>query len=447
MDHMEEVRYMKNENVIKKNDFEKYEIIVPFKKIAGRRKVQFLCSELEKKHPCFSDEFTFDSVIKSFSRKGILQDVLVINKIKLAEYERKRSFSSFSGTGFCVENEASLSDCKNSSLVWKHRFFVNKKIKLLSAFITLFVLVIFLMSVFLSRREYLKLTLADNNIHEREDFIQPELNIEKKDKLTEDMENSDPVAISLFSKVSESNGKIKKFDWSIESRKGTAFEKMNAFVTGIFPENIEMFSVDAVIYENRIPQMNISYSKELKSRGNSHTEKNTEDTLIIAEKEKAKIIPNSDFNKSLRETLALYGAVLKEEKAPPYHITFIAEGEAVTDLTALLNDIAQLLLDADRKITSISINPIQENNLCFGITIENESAKNFDLKLLADYLNLFPFQLNRQIQIKKQEGKVVAPEVNSRTIGEIKKSDNTVVVFYKNEDGKINKKIKESEVE
>ena len=364
-----------------------------------------------------------------------------LNYLDSLENAFKKAKEELNGKAFMTNRKIANMKLKNGEE------FVNKKIKFLSAFITLFVLVIFLMSVFLSRREYLKLTLSDNNIPEREDFIQPELNIEKKDKLTEDMEKRDSVAISLFSKVSESNGKIKKFDWSIESRKGTAFEKMNAFVTGIFPENIEMFSVDAVIYENRIPQMNISYSRELKSRGNSHTEKNPEDTLIIAEKEKAKIIPNSDFNKSLRETLALYGAVLKEEKAPPYHITFIAEGEAVTDLTALLNDIAQLLLDADRKITSISINPVQKNNLCFGITIENDSAKNFDLKLLADYLNLFPFQLNRQIQMKKQEGKVAAPEVNSRTIGEIKKSDNTVVVFYKNEDGKINKKIKESEVE
>ena len=81
------------DTVIRKDDLERYEIVVPFLNIAGRRRKQFLCSELEKLHPCFSDEFAFDSVIKKVCKKGLCEDVFVMNKYRLAEYERKRHFS------------------------------------------------------------------------------------------------------------------------------------------------------------------------------------------------------------------------------------------------------------------------------------------------------------------------------------------------------------------
>ena len=90
-------------NVIKRRDFERYEIIVPFSSLVGRRRKSFLSSELEKRHPCFSDEFAFDSGIKKISKKGMLADVLVVNKYKLAEYEQRRKFS---GRGFFLERDS-----------------------------------------------------------------------------------------------------------------------------------------------------------------------------------------------------------------------------------------------------------------------------------------------------------------------------------------------------
>ena len=62
-------------NIIRKRDFEKYEIVIPFTSIFGKRKSRFLSSELEKLHPCFSDEYAFDSFLKKLSSKGIFSDV------------------------------------------------------------------------------------------------------------------------------------------------------------------------------------------------------------------------------------------------------------------------------------------------------------------------------------------------------------------------------------
>ena len=101
---MEMEKYMREKqrnNVIKKRDFERYEILLPFKALAGKRKKQFLCSELEKLHPCFSDEFAYDSSIHGIKKGGICEEVFVINKFKLAEYEGKRHFA---GSGFFMED-------------------------------------------------------------------------------------------------------------------------------------------------------------------------------------------------------------------------------------------------------------------------------------------------------------------------------------------------------
>ena len=116
-------------NVIRKNDYEKYEIIIPFLSAAGKRRKQFLNNELEKLHPCFSDEFAFDSKIAKIKRNGFCSDVYVVNKYKLAEYERKRSLS---GTGLFVEKG------ENKKLWQKRRLFVEKKWKL-----TVFTLFVF----------------------------------------------------------------------------------------------------------------------------------------------------------------------------------------------------------------------------------------------------------------------------------------------------------------
>ena len=124
LDLMEVEKYMQKNNVLRKRDYERYEIMIPFIYTFGKRKEKFLCSELEKMHPCFSDEFTIDTSIKGITRKGFFEDVYVMNKLKLAEYERKRSIA---GAGFFAEKE---SDIAKTGLNFPRRIFVEKRLKL-----------------------------------------------------------------------------------------------------------------------------------------------------------------------------------------------------------------------------------------------------------------------------------------------------------------------------
>ena len=114
----------KNESHIflKDFDYEKYQLVLPYRFLFGRKRQRFIYSELEKLHPCFSGEFCFDSNMRKVCKKGFVSDVMVIHKNKLAEYEAKRSLTAvgmgrITGTGFFV----------NSSR--HHRFFVNENLK------------------------------------------------------------------------------------------------------------------------------------------------------------------------------------------------------------------------------------------------------------------------------------------------------------------------------
>ena len=63
------------ENVIRKEDFERYEVLLPYKVAAQNKGRKFIYSELEKMHPCFSDEYSFDSATHGVCSKGLKTDV------------------------------------------------------------------------------------------------------------------------------------------------------------------------------------------------------------------------------------------------------------------------------------------------------------------------------------------------------------------------------------
>ena len=81
----------KNESHIflKDFDYEKYQLVLPYRFLFGRKRQRFIYSELEKMHPCFSGEFCFDSNMRKVSKKGFVSDVMVIIKINLLNMRLK----------------------------------------------------------------------------------------------------------------------------------------------------------------------------------------------------------------------------------------------------------------------------------------------------------------------------------------------------------------------
>lgn len=417
---------MQKTNVLRKNDFEKYEVLLPFSAALGKRRKQYLYSELEKMHPCFSDEFCFDAAVRKIGKKGISADVLVMSKRKLAEYEGKRKLS---GTGFFVEK-------------LKHRFFVNSRFRLTGLGVITCVLI------------------GLTGLSCGKAFA----GIEGKVSLTDEFSTSENIPVSapeisaaadssvcylFFDVLKESDGRISFFEWKLDG----FTEKLSARLRGIYPEDLTALkdftartqTEEFVSYENGLPLMKVFYSQKLSSFKRNE-EKSSNDILTD------KNLENADFNKKLRKTILLNNAVLTEEKAPPYHITFTCSFD--TENKKLFKEIADIITLEKRKIIEVTVDCSGDGKTCVGITIEPEQQKvitGFDLSLLYENLNFFEIKNNkktpdRSTAVKKKASDPVQVQNKlNRKIGEIKSADNTTIVFYKNEKGKIERLVQKNQ--
>lgn len=405
-------------NVLRKDDFEKYEIVLPFSAVLGRRRKKYLYSELEKMHPCFSDEFCFDTAVRKIGKKGISTDVLVMSKRKLAEYEGKRNFS---GTGFFAGKQ-------------KHRFFVNEKMRLI--FLSLIFCLLAWCVIFLCGKIFEHETVAEVEtvasdsvvISEEPDFV--------------------PLCNLFFDVLNKSGGKISVFEWELDG----FTETLSASIKEIYPEDLAALndfknrnkSEESVFYENGLPVMKLFYSQNFSVIKENAVEKSNSFEV-------EKIFENADFNKRLRNIISENGAVMTGEKAPPYHIEFTCDFNL--EGQKLFEQIADLINSGKRRVVSLSVNSPGDGKGDVGISIEplqSEKIPPFDLKLISENLKFFESSKEKKnttafFTIKQSVTTPAAePKKQIKKIGEIKSPDNTTVVFYKNENGKIERMIQKN---
>ena len=414
--------------IIQKKDFESYEIILPFYAITGKRRKQYLCSELEKMHPCFSDEFAFDSAVKKIGRKGVCADVVVMNKYCLAEYEDKRRFS---GNGFRIDLNP-----ERKSFLAKKRFFVDKKWRTSFLFVTLSVtacLIVAAAGIICG----IKAGKKNSEAGSKSDSEMAALGYASSEKagfLQNESAAEAPPEYVFFDAVAKDGGKVSWLEWNIEGFN----QKLTASVSGVFPESFEQGVVNSVVYENGSPKMKVSYV-----RG--------------AEKKKAEILISDAkaFSKNLRNTLQNANTVLIEESASPYHIEFLykaeknaenwSEDNRASAAGQIFQDLSQIISDVQRSVTSVSVRQTESEQLRIGLSIEAVPVNGFDLNLLSENLDLF---IEREKALPAGDGKVTKtvqktfqPADFQQKLGELKLKDNSVVIFYKNTEGKIKKEI------
>jgi len=429
---MEVVRFMdlQKNNVIKKRDFERYEIILPFSALGGRRKKQFLCSELEKMHPCFSDEFTFDSSLKSVRRNGLKENVFVMNKYKLAEYEGKRHFS---GSGFYIED---------SGKHFRRKLFVNQKWKLTvgGCFLCMLLGLAGCLSGALAGGKASYAPVVTEKIVDAESLECIECPLE-------------PV---FFDTVSKAGGKISRFEW-----KQNGFnQRLSASVKGVFPEMFPEFFNDFsegnlngtsgrdgknIVYENGIPQMSVSFTKRI----SLHQEADNQISSASSASSDSSVSENAEFNKCLRELVFSAGAGLKEERIRPYYIEFTCPASG-KKTEMLFKKLAEKISEKKKSVTGVTVSQAGagadgEGELQIGLSVDDvpfqsSSHSGFDLSLIANNLPLFFDESIYRNSVKRRYAEQVPATEPQRTrnkIGEIRKPDKKVVVFYKNTEGKL----------
>ena len=416
-----------NNIVLKSFDYERYQLVLPYRFLFGRKRKRFIYSELEKMHPCFSDEFCFDSDICKVSKKGFVSDVMVIHKNTLAEYEAKRyesaaGISRITGSGFFIDS------CK------RRRFFVNEKFKRMTVTLCFVFLMIFI-----------SLVLAGVKKISKKENVQAFAFVEEQNVQTSD-DVEQYVAIvfrpgeKFFDSISAAGGRVLSFRWEMAD----GSEVLEAKIKGVFPEQLEEMKMSAVNYENEQPVILVTDVRLAHSKGDFQK---TGDMVCSSF--------NPEFYKNVRSVLSKNGAVLKEERLTPYLIRFSCNEKV---LKTLLNGVDGCFADFGGEVCSIYIQAAGGSSSGTGagdfeISIGGEEAalaRGINLTVVAENAEFFGEIKKSQLSVS-QSRKQNSPVKNDgleksegQKIGEIKTAEGSVIVFYKTSDGKIKKMKEES---
>lgn len=419
---MEVVRFTEkmnqNNNVLKEKDFEKYDVILPFTSMFGKRKRQFFYSELEKLHPCFSDEFAFDNTFKKLTRKGLFEKLFVIRKNKLAEYEGRRKFA---GSGFLVE------EGKKGK-----RLFVNPRIK--------FALWTVIGCLLVGISGSLSGALAGKAIKRQRNV---QINVVRDSELSElheltgpqeeDRQSAGVIVEStvseaqFFETVAKAGGKIDRFEWKIDG----FVQSLDASVSGVYPEAFSAhgFKLDTVVYKNSVPEIKVLFERKI--------HKANEDSISL---QTSFLQKNETFAQGIRSRILESGGILQKEVVQtnqPYKVEFICKADKKEEF--LFNSLYDFLRDHKKTLTYVLFTKIDKSSLHVDLTIDELPLFNedFDLKMLSKNLNLFFDEIKSD---NKSSNRIAAglskPDSYRVKIGEIKKTGKTVV-FYKNFEGKM----------
>ena len=402
------------ENVIRKEDFERYEVLLPYKVAAQNKGRKFIYSELEKMHPCFSDEYCVDSGVKKITKKGICSDVFVIHKFKLAEYENRRHFS---GLGFFLADEK------------KKKFFVSRKIRLF-----IFAGIVFGFVALWGG----KLALGDGKeIFERDEEVvcAVESKVSVGDEgIARPAEEQQFIGCKFLELVAANGGTLNSFSWATDFY----CETIEADVDGIFPEQLSAalpaIKVPAVTYREGRPHVKFKYE----TRGCIGR------TETFGASVNSKIIDTTE----LRTLLLRDQAFIKEESYNPYKVSFSCSKK---DFSTVIKSLCEFVQNELTNVSQFSYNLLSDENLdvCLVINSEVPFGAGLPISILSDK-KLFPYES----KIEKKSSQKTREEVTSTIvesgvkIGEIRHTDSKdgnggkvlSTVFYKMPDGKVIKK-------
>ena len=406
---------MKNENVVRKNEYDRYLIPMPFSKLLGERKKKYIFSELEKRHPCFSNKFCFDSRFR-LGKKGILSDVVVMDKGKYSAY-RKKGGIYFEGLRFKR---------------FRKDFF---------SIMFPFFLLLFAVFVLLFKWNSAVLTSSYDSLSELDLY-------EGKNSARNDSEiiGSDDFLVTsrgfveeLFECLKEANGKISVLTWKIRDKK----EFVSMQVKDMSPDELfkfkgnEHFEISPVSYEGTGNSFFFSCEKEISERENERRENDD-----FSETEYLKEKSELPYQKEIRELLLKDNCILIEEKYFPYSIRFKFENLEV------FKSLGELLKSRNLAVKELRIQV--EDSAFFLADVLFEEITDFDsgvnLQVLEGAWSIFDVSLKsssvepKKIVEEKESRKKVLSEENLTKVGEVRYADGSGIVFYKDRNGKMIKK-------
>lgn len=374
------------------DDYDFYTIPLSVKTLLHKQKNHFISSQLEKLHPCFSDNCSFDSHLK-LERSGLKAQVVVMQKCTLAEFksQKKRIF---------------IEECRHI------QFFTGNQKKLWAAFISVVIFLVAFTAVSIHQKK-LKNEKQNSGIQEIQQIAQPEPLIDQPF-----------FSPALLNHVTQSGGQVLNFSWSYDG----CNESASCYIKGLFPEQIprtDQITFSSVTFEQSVPEFAVNYSAVVRQ------------TQVLSEYKQA------DYKPELRALLLQNDLVPAEETITPFGIKLLVPPEKCSVIEDFLDflkyntlSLAAIKLNLDNSIIKMEFifsdfSFPNENELFTSvINILNAFALEQEKEQDQDKLQL---QAPPQSQLQRQSRQLIK-------LGQIKKPDGSVAVFYKDENGKIIKR-------
>ena len=445
--------------VVQKEEFDRYFIPLPVSCLLGKKSEKYIFSELEKRHPCFSNDFSYDSRLK-ISKKGFVSDVVVIRKLRLGQYR------NFLGVKFAEDNG---------------KRFISRKVKWLGIFAGLVLVLVTGLAVRgLAVRKVHAGDLSSGDLPSGADVG---LGAGKSPcgagpGSAGNLSSSGfgvglagssaslglGAGLDFLGEMKNLNGHISNFSWKWDG----FTEKITATVDCVYPEDFSDFlkngesEISSINYVNGKPEFKLSVEK--KSAGKKG-----------ASREETELPKGDSGRKKIRELFAGEKVNLNSESYEPWKISFgLSDFGFLEKLEKLLNEegiylseITMTKADKEKIQVEASFGEFAGGGVNFGLAAEKTSElavtqssekipeiglkPNNLLGALSENMGLFirktslgknGMEKNAENSFGKKSVKKTA-EISGK-IGEINYENGKKLVFYKDKNGKVTK-ILESE--
>ena len=422
--------------VVKNSDYETYWIPIPFGSFLGKQKNKFLYGELEKRHPCFSDDYLFCS--KTFLKNRKLESkVFVMDKMKLAEYKLQYPKGQFVSE-----------DKRKLPLFYQSQH--GKKIGVLILF------AILIISFFQM--------VKNKKLHTLENNLIVDTVIEAEEEKITLPDNFNFILYDececLFEIINCNKSAIKSFCWEYSN----FYERFDVSVNSVFPEvvldSLPESKISNVNYYENKPSFNLTYEKKNVIEGleNENQKENNEiiqnvrnlllenKCTLIEETVNPRVfrfnltVKQKDFMHFQKENLFIrLGHFLYKEKIMLELFSFNCKK---IEENAVLFDVA--IRFGDYKIGE-SVQFIQEDenskNICEFI---GKNIEPFFIEIISDTPKSKKTNykdLGGKSNFLQKREKLNNPVVVKDRIGEIKNKDGSITIFYKSKENKILKEV------
>lgn len=380
---------------IVEKDYERYTVHLPWSIILKGKTNKYIYNELEKKHPCFSDEWCFERK-SSLKKNGVESDVVVMNKFTLAEYKQR-----FPGKRLYLEN-------------FEKRDFASKEYVRLYVLVGLFLILLWALVG-------IRFAISKNKI----------VVVEESAEVSQITEKRTDLVMKFLDFVEKNNGRFSSLNWICDG----STEVFTAEVSLLFPEQILELStgneieISNVQYKDGLPRFSITIKDKVKD-----------------DKNEGKGLQNNTNRALIRQIFTDFNIQLEEEKSKQLGFRFTCPHYKEIDGEGFLSEVVSFCKNTHIGISRLELLRIENKNGADGFSgqiffDENMSfGKGINPEALAWRMNLIVEKNRKQIEAfspAKVRSSRPITTTKGTYIGEILRSDGVRVRFYKNSQGKI----------